>query len=1149
MKHFQIKNRLKVFLWILVSLFIGLIALTFALPPLLSTEKGKELALDMVNRHISGHLSIKKIDFHWLKGQRIEGFELKGKDGQDIASFQTFFTDSSLFSLLFGNLKGNTTLIAPHLQIIKSEKNSENQPSIKKERISKRVKHWIIPSIKGTLQVLDGEVIVQSKGIDPIKLSHIELDLKNPPFLFTLSGKTHQGGIDGNLLMNGNYHADTLYLVANISEFPLGLFDELKHTPLFSTAFGKTLSANVELEKKKEEMFVKADLKSKNMTGKVAGTSSQGIFSCDPTSQITFKVTPTFITSLFSSAHAPNWQLANKPEVVLNLHECTFPLQLKTLGWKDIQLLASLSIERVELTHEKLGHLSLNHFEAEAKTNTTLDITTKGQLQGNKASTTFKQEVKFTDLETYSFESNIQALPIEFFKLFSEKASHLSTLFGDHIDLTSKGMCEKGWLKSQLSFSSLHLQLDGTLEGDPKEFLDFNSQGRLIYSEKTKGVIGPAPELNLHMQFSMEEPFFIPMISAKVKNPYWDIDVEGYVGDEDSGFDLNNTYLTASGKLNKLPMEKSLKRDVTLSEGDLFLIFDGENNRITAHGNFATALSPFEKKRTAEITADIENFIHNDSLDFHNARILTKGSVEGFPLMFLNPFVPENVDIPTLLGPSISMDFTANRSSETDHRTHIVAFAKGEDLQAKLALKIDDNLTVTQDQPTLINWKMTPARYRSLMYLLYPERQAEFVLGSTVNVDFAIRHLSCPRSSADSLSAFLCQSGFDGDIYFGPLDFIQPQTREHITVVGMKVEVLGENFSKAIQFKAKGNIESPLTPPHETSGFSLQGEVLDLWTPEGNLNKEGLTLYGDLNLEYMPVKEFTGVLPLNYDTRRQLRALLGPLMNARIYGHISKLQGPLTVDIKSSNFKGLFPLLIGEKQIILQNTVQAEVTLNEEINEIYLKDIAPLLVTGVWSDHPVTVTVDPNGFSIPIRPYSFRDLSIHHAVIDLGKIRVRNGGDIQNLMDFLKAQEVSDEGVMEAWFTPIFMSLNQGVATYQRFDVLLAGSVHIAFWGNINLIKDKVRMTLGIAPSTLKHRFNIKGLPKNDMFQVKMRGSTSHLDLDWGSASTRIGIIVARSAIGHLGIIVGTLLDQIVKALGEEPTPPPTTYPFPWGQN
>lgn len=230
----------------------------------------------------------------------------------------------------------------------------------------------------------------------------------------------------------------------------------------------------------------------------------------------------------------------------------------------------------------------------------------------------------------------------------------------------------------------------------------------------------------------------------------------------------------------------------------------------------------------------------------------------------------------------------------------------------------------------------------------------------------------------------------------------------------------------------------------------------------------------------------------------------------------------------------------------MRDYVDAEITLTEAVNETLLKDINPLLITGAYSDHPIKVYIDPQGFMLPIKPYALERVEIGKAIVDFGKIRVRNGGQIQRLIQFLNAKEITPDGLMEAWFTPIFVSLHQGVARYQRFDALLAGNVHTAMWGSINLINDQVNMTLAIAPTTLYERFKISGLTKKDMFQVQMGGTTQHLELDWSTAYSRIAWIVARSAAGHLSSILGGFLEQLVSSPNEEPAPPPTTSPLPW---
>jgi hypothetical protein len=232
--------------------------------------------------------------------------------------------------------------------------------------------------------------------------------------------------------------------------------------------------------------------------------------------------------------------------------------------------------------------------------------------------------------------------------------------------------------------------------------------------------------------------------------------------------------------------------------------------------------------------------------------------------------------------------------------------------------------------------------------------------------------------------------------------------------------------------------------------------------------------------------------------------------------------------------------------LYLRDYIDAEITLTQAVNETLLKDISPILIVGAYSDHPLKIYIDPQGFMLPIRPYCLENMQIGNAVFDIGKIRVRNGGQIQSLMQFLNAKDISPDGFMEAWFTPIYMSVHNGVASYKRFDALLASNVHIAMWGGVNLGNDHVNMTLAIAPKTLYERFKIKGLTKKEMFEVQMSGTTSKLELDWSSAYSRIAWIVARNATGQIiGNILGGILEQLVTKPGAE-LPPPTTDPLPW---
>ena len=654
-----------------------------------------------------------------------------------------------------------------------------------------------------------------------------------------------------------------------------------------------------------------------------------------------------------------------------------------------------------------------------------------------------------------------------------------------------------------------------------------------MHGDKAK-VVGHSLSFNLNGQvYAQKDHFSLPFVKGKLFNPHLEMDFRGQMGKKDGGFSPEHIQLIATGHIIQLPIEEGLSQQA-LENGTLYIQIDGSKNLIVV------------KAEAESIKADIEihHFIQNDQIAFDASEITFICDLQDFPLEVISPFISEDFAITDFLGKKMTLHTQGTYTPSGEPRLTLELNARSPGFTASLALSVDGTLTVDQDRPSYIYWEINPERYETLIRSLRinPEYESKFSLTRPTSLELTISQFICPAtSSPNDVGHFLCQSGFVGKIHLGTTIFKSKQTQELIIFQEIMGDIKGENFSKAIDLALSGNIVASDIPESEKSAFSFKGEMLNFWTQEGSFNRQGLTVKGVLTLDLLPVRQITGLVPLDKETREILQAVLGGLVNARIYGEISQLSGPLTVDIKASNFKALLPLTI-----YLRDYVNAEITLTEAVSETLLKDIAPLIISGAYSDHPLKVYIDPQGFMIPINPYSLAGVRINNAIIDIGKIRVRNGGQIQSLMEFLKAQEVSPDGLMQAWFTPIFMTFQDGVAFYKRFDILLASNVHIALWGGINLINDQVNMTLAIAPSTLAQRFKISGLSKKELFQVKMRGTTHKLELDWKSAYTRIAFIVAKTAGGHIGQIIGGILENLISSFGEEPSPPPTTDPLPW---
>jgi hypothetical protein len=94
------------------------------------------------------------------------------------------------------------------------------------------------------------------------------------------------------------------------------------------------------------------------------------------------------------------------------------------------------------------------------------------------------------------------------------------------------------------------------------------------------------------------------------------------------------------------------------------------------------------------------------------------------------------------------------------------------------------------------------------------------------------------------------------------------------------------------------------------------------------------------------------------------------------------------------------------------------------------------------------------------------------------------------------------------------------------------------------LIRDNIQMVIGLSGTALSRALEIRGLDKDAMVQIPVKGTISNFRIDSSKATTKIGALVAQSTKGPEGIVIGTVLDMVNGKEGN--VPPPTTNPLPW---
>ncbi|MCH9703544.1 MAG: hypothetical protein K0U13_02010 [Chlamydiae bacterium] len=1108
--------------WFWLGFFCLVVAILAFLPTILSTDRGKDLLVSWINSGISGELRVEELHLSWRGPQKAKNLKLTDQRGVTIASVESLSTNTSLVTLIFNRHSyGSTTVMRPSLLLERTQGGHSNlEKSLAKKPKKGTKSHW--PHLRGRLLLEEGQVRFSGPYLEEITINDLNLDYDPHKKLFHLKATTKEGGVTGQILASGSL-ADKRHILAQIDNFPVAILDQLTDSEVYTKMVGEKIDIKIE----SQNGAVSAKVTSRLLNGEVQGKIEGERFVIDPASALKFVITPAFFSELVSSDLKESWQLAERTTLLFDITKGEIPL---SLDWKQSLIEAHVNLERAELLHVKLEHYSINQLHGSFESHDGTTIKLSGEIVGKEKSQ-LQAEVQFKN-DVASYHIHADGFPFSLVELAFEEASALTQFFGDSIGIDIKGNYsdEKG-LHSEVAINSFMTDFSGEIVGKKLSDLTFNLDGTRRFTGGMKETLGEKTSFAFHGKAEMVKRILsISTFEGQINNDVIATKVEGQLGKKGTPFSFDYVKVEGKGELLGLPLNQHYA-DAKFKEGSFSVNLDGAKNKLVVKTK-----SSFEAdgKKEVDATCTVRNFIQNNRIDYSRAAINFQGKLEHFPSAVLDLFTPEHIDLVTLIGPWVTLKATLDYAPQKQTRFVLDLDAKAPGFSTKLAIAVDPTFQITQKTPGHIHWEITDERYEALAQILSKGESMNYKLQRDSALDIEIESIHCPSEFPDSVKSFVCRSGLVGTISIAPLAFKNPETGDSFTIEKIEGGIFGENFSRKIHSNLYGELSSK-------GHFTAEVDLLNLWS------SEPLALSGGFDLTQIPVHQILGIIPLNPIFRQKAEAIMGDRLDAQMQAQISENSGPISLEIHASNFKGSFPLQLEDDRILLRDILKAEITFTGAISEHFITDINPMIVQGARSKHPIRIFIDPDGFSFPI-PWSFKELTIEKAVIDVGKIFVKNGGAVEELMKFLKAKPPKDK-LMRAWFTPVFFSLKNGVLYHERFDILLHKDVHIALWGRIDLIKQKVWMTLGIDSKTLKQRFKILGLSKKDMFQVKMRGKADAVELDWSSAYTRIGILIARLAGGPPGYIVGGILEQVISALGEEPTPPPTVYPFPWDKS
>lgn len=338
---------------------------------------------------------------------------------------------------------------------------------------------------------------------------------------------------------------------------------------------------------------------------------------------------------------------------------------------------------------------------------------------------------------------------------------------------------------------------------------------------------------------------------------------------------------------------------------------------------------------------------------------------------------------------------------------------------------------------------------------------------------------------------------------------------------------LSELNAKAQKKDKKWQIDThaQIASPDGKQGFlSLKGfSTLDPW--------EKIDCSIDFSFSHFPTYFLRSI-----KNGKLLTALTGDLADGKLTLDLQKGKGNLFCDLDASNLQTTINGTIQKGILYLQKDLWARFHLTQSLSDHLLKKINPFFITALSASHPIELYIHKEGFSTPM-DFSIKKSNVDKATLTMGQILCENGKTLDLVISLLKSRRLSGQKQMTVWFTPLDFSLQKGKVHCKRMDMLLADSLHLCTWGDINLQSNKLSMHLGLTKGALQRSFNIKNLPAGYVLSIPLKGTISNPSIDLAQGAAKIGYLFAKKKTGP---VFSRILPDKTQHI------PPPTYPIPW---
>ncbi|WP_420420574.1 hypothetical protein [Simkania sp.] len=510
----------------------------------------------------------------------------------------------------------------------------------------------------------------------------------------------------------------------------------------------------------------------------------------------------------------------------------------------------------------------------------------------------------------------------------------------------------------------------------------------------------------------------------------------------------------------------------------------------------------------------------------------------------VDAFLSMNATLPPMIGDWVNLKLDVSKQGED---RELDADIKSPYLSLKGAFQADDKLRLKNNRsPLKIDWNLSEEgalAYKRWKNPTHASKPPAFVIKDRADLKFSVSPLELPLQSNGELfpniDLNLYHAIFDADLRIDSLVFEQQKTKEVTQLERLDLSVDKKQAPGPLTFKMQGNV----SPEGSRQSGQIRGEgtLDDFLTPQGKVDLEDVTASIHSQIQRLPTVFLDALSNINDPSGVPPSAVLGDIVNATFDAELIKENGKLTFDVDGTNCRAKMEGTVANGYLYLNEPLQAAMTISPKMNEILAKS-AKIVVASL--KNPIALYVSEKGFSVPIKDLALKSTNLSYGMIDFGQITCRNTGSASDISGIFKME--GNQNLISLWFAPMEFNIKSGLMYVDRTEILYNRAYQVALWGDINFVGRYVDMILGLTAQSLRAALGISGLDPSYVLQVPVKGPFGNVQIDKGTATSRIALLIARKQVAPRAGVWGQVFGAIGGMADDQSNVPSPKPPFPW---